>query len=335
MSRPAAVVVVGACGPERVQYADRLAARIDWPRIPSPHLVVFADPTDEALRRAHAGGADVVIDLPSLVSAPDVLGSFAEPDGAVDLVELICIADAAHLLHDLRRDDWVRTGGPDDDTVSARALLTVAQIEHASTVVLVGWEALPTPDLSLIMALVSHLSPRARLRLDRGPADDAPLVPMPPTPRPGWVDVLNGEFDPHMTDIRVSALRYEQVRPVHPERLRRLLDRMDAGEFGSVLRSAGFCRLATRPSRCGHWDHVGHMFTLAPLAADGDLTDDEELLAVGQELAIIGLDLRHDALRSALDETALSDVELAAGPAGWAWFSDPFPVWASASEPAD
>jgi G3E family GTPase len=114
-----------------------------------------------------------------------------------------------------------------------------------------------------------------------------------------------------------------------------LLDRVEAGEFGNVVRSAGFCRLATRPHITAQWEHVGRMISLEPLTSDERLVEGEELLAVGQDIAFIGIDVDQDALAAALDDVALTDDELAEGPAAWAGFEDPFPVWQTASDWAD
>ena len=77
------------------------------------------------------------------------------------------------------------------------------------------------------------------------------------------------------------------------------------------------------------------MFTLTPLSDDTRLADDDELLSVGQDLAFIGLHLAEDRLAAALDDAALTDAELAAGPTVWARFVDPFPTWQTATDRAD
>ncbi len=198
-------------------------------------------------------------------------------------------------------------------------------------IVLVGWGALDTATLSTVMAVICHLNPRARLRLHRGAIErlGAPAAPYSAgQDRPGWVSVLNGDFDPHMTDPRVSAYRYEQVRPLHPERLMRLLDEgIGRDAFGTVIRSAGFCRLATRPYATAQWEQAGPVISFLPLTIDDRLDSDDELLSVGQDLAFIGLDLDHRALAAALDLVALTDAELADGPAAWRAFTDPLPRW--------
>ena len=336
------IAVVGACGPERLRYAKRLAQLTNRAFFPASRLAGSPDPAQEAAVLASwtdpAAGA--VVELPDEVPMPELIAAFADQEERARLIGLVCVVDAAHLLDDLHRDDYLPLRDADSGIaapLTARALLTVMQLEYASTIVFVGWEAVPPAELATIMALVSHLSPVARLRL-HGRTVERVQATAPYTPgqsRPGWVSVLNGDFDPHMTDARVSAFRYEQVRPLHPGRLMILLDRIGDGEFGVLVRSAGFCRLATRPHVVAQWEHAGQMFSLNPLAGDDRLADDEELLAVGQDLALIGLRLGHDRLASALDDAALTDAELAAGPAVWAGFADPFPVWQTAGDRAD
>lgn len=165
--------------------------------------------------------AGTVVELPDEALATDVIGAFTEQHDGPPLIGMVCVVDAVHLLDDLHRDDYVALRDADSGVaapLTARTLLTVMQIEYASTIVFVGWEALPTDELAMIMALVHHLSPFARLRLSRRAIEpvDARHIYTPAQSRPGWMSVLNGDFAAHMTDARVSAFRYEQVRPLHP-----------------------------------------------------------------------------------------------------------------------
>lgn len=248
------IAVVGACGPERLQYAKRLARVRNRAFFPALRLVGSPDPAHEAAVLASwtdpAVGA--VVELPDEVPAMDLIGAFTDREVGARLIELICVVDAVHLLDDLHRDGYLPLRDVESGvsaTLTARAQLAVWQLEYASTIVFVGWESLTTGELAEIMALVSHLSPLARLRLKQRAMTHVGLVGSytPDQRRPGWVGVLNGEFAPHMTDPQVSAVRYEQVRPLHPGRLMAVLDRIEAGDFGMLVRSAGFCRLATRP----------------------------------------------------------------------------------------
>lgn len=330
------LAVVGTCPPERHRYAADLAAGTARTLFPAARLAMALDPVDEALALAPwaetASGA--VVEFPTGTPVTEVIGEFAHPSSPARLIGITCVVDAPHLLDDLGRDDYFAHRAPGGGrTYRACALAAVTHIEYASTIVLVGWDALTTPDLSRTLAILSSLSPRARLRLHPSPfpAPEQSAEYTAAQERPGWIAVLNDDHAPHMTDPRVSALRYEALRPFHPARLAALLDgRIESGDFGTVLRSAGFCRLATRPGTVAHWEHVGRMLSFQPLATDADLGADDELLAGGQDLAFLGLDLDGHALCAALDAACLTDDEVAAGRAAWALLDDPYPAWEEA-----
>lgn len=343
MSAGDVIAIIGACEPERASLARRWATRSRRPLVTAQRLGGYPSAIDAAVTLAWHPSAPngVVIEFPSDVSVTDLIGALADPEGPTRLMAVACVADATHLVRDLQRDDYVTQTShehPETTHHTARALLTVTQLEFASTVILVNWQSLSTPDLSTIMALVSHLNPHARLRLDHSETDPLPLLHAHSAHHDGagWLRMLNGSFDPHMTDSRVSAVRYEQTRPFHPERLRQALDdQIDSGTCGTIIRSSGFCRLATRPGVTARWDHVGHMISFAPLVRDSEQLPDDEPLALGQDLIFIGLDVQNDALISALDAAALTDDELIAGPGSWTRFADPFPAWELADRSSD
>jgi hypothetical protein len=72
---------------------------------------------------------------------------------------------------------------------------------------------------------------------------------------------------------------------------------------------------------------VGGMFDLVPVADPAVPDDEYELLAFGQDLFIAGFDVDRVGLTRALDEVALRDDELLAGPDEWRTYPDPFPDW--------
>lgn len=331
---PGAVAIVGTCPPERAGYARHFASRTGRTLHTAARVSLSADPVDEAIALAPwSGDQGSVIEFPPTVSPTEIIGRFAHPDSPARLTGMICVVDTAHLIDDILREDYIVRHLGHGRVHRARALATVTQIEYASSIVLTGWDALSTPDLSQMMAVVSALAPRARLRLHPAPvlAPETAVAQPAAQDRPGWICVLNDEHEPHMTDPHVSSMRYQSPRLFHPGRLRRLLDEgIENGDFGTVLRSVGFCRLATRPGTTAHWEHVGTMFSLPPVGTDEELGQDGEMLAIGQDIAFIGLDLDHPALSRALDEATLSDDEFAAGPEAWSRFADPFPAWISA-----
>lgn len=292
------------------------------------------------------GNSDILIELPATAHAPDVIGLLVTPHAisgtALRLSSVVTVVDIARLTSALSDDDYVAFPGEADGggtLLTANALLTVLHVEYSTEVLVVNWFGLDPAALEVELALVNHLNPTARVS----------LWPAAPTARSsrqreigtewssaGWIRVLNDQHTPYLTHPRVSAFRYEQFRPFHPGRLSDLLDTdFDGGQFGWIVRSAGFCRFATRHGRIAHWTQVGCMITFDPRDLFGrqrgadDVAEpaDTEILAIGQDIAFIGIDLDAPSLTAALDACVLTDSELLAGPDRWAAFADPFPEW--------
>ena len=319
------IAVMGVCAPERRAYAERTAVALDRPL----HLLRYADlRTPHALPHPRPRPADenVVVDLGSDVDLVHAIGARGGAE-----VEAVCVVDARHMIGDLLDDAplvaSVRVGDTRGDT-GARARQAALALELATRIVWINWELVPTPALAVQMALASHLNPTAVVRLSRDPLSDLRSEAAHEgeiLERAGWVRALNGEHDPYMSDNRVMTLRYEQLRPFHPARLSATLDRLDDGAAGRLVRSAGFCRLASRPGILGRWEHVGSEMWIEPLGSD------DGCMGMGPELAFTGLDLSAPKLAHLLDQAALTDDELAAGPSVWVTFDDPLPAWPAAA----
>ncbi|MEJ6489445.1 GTP-binding protein [Leucobacter sp. USCH14] len=333
MQRIEITAVLGACAPERRAFAERRSARTGAAMISAARLAQGSDPLLEAVALVPwTGASGAVIELPAETRATEVIGALDAESERMRLTHLVCVVDALHVLTDVMRDDYVSQRG--GSLFVARAELLITQLEYASQIVFVNWESLATADLSALMALANHLAPKARLSLHQDGYEPItePLTFSRHQDRPGWIALLNDEFDPYMTDPRVAAARYVHERPLHPGRLQTVLDeRIEPGEFGFVVRSAGFCRLATRPRNIASWDHVGRVISFEPVGGDA-VSAEAELLAIGQDLAFIGIDLDTAALAAALDDAALTDEEFAAGPSAWLRLLDPFPEWLTADE---
>ncbi|MDZ5078841.1 GTP-binding protein [Nesterenkonia sp. HG001] len=329
------VAVVGACGPERQEHAERLATSEGRVLLPARRLRTEPEVLDQAVSllgrmRATSG---LVVEHPLETPAMEIIGMLADPSMPTRLSAVICVVDATHLVTDLEAEDFVPL--LDGTHHAARAELMVQQIEYASEIVLVNTAGLSARRIHTLEALLSALSPQASVSC----AETRAAEPRPvheeeysqEQTRAGWVSLLNADFDPSIRSEDVTVVHYEQLRPFHPGRLHAVLETylFERGA-GQVVRSAGFCRLATRPHVTAQWDHVGAGFALEPLSFDHQMRTEDEVLAFGQELAIFGLGLDADRLTAALDEAALDDDELAAGPMLWATFPDPFPDWRTA-----
>ncbi|MEV4738418.1 MULTISPECIES: GTP-binding protein [unclassified Microbacterium] len=323
-----AVIVCGHRQGPRAHIVRRLAVERGCVVSHALRTDAAHDFSSDALHVVRHGRPErLIAEIPAEASLVETLGSFLDDDHTT-VREVVCVVDAARFFDDLLDDEYYTVPGTRPCRYVARALRMVQQIELASALIVTGWEDVPTRDLAVLLALLSHLAPAAQIGLTRaervGPQsrfDDH-------VHQPGWVHVLNDEHDPFMRDLRVQTFRYQQLRPFHPDRLHRVLDeQIGSGAFGAVLRSAGMCRIATRPGLSGSWEHVGQMISIDPLALDGH---HDEPLALGQDIAFTGIDMDAVALSRALDAAALTDEELLAGPAAWLAYADPFPSWESA-----
>ncbi|MFJ4158933.1 GTP-binding protein [Microbacterium testaceum] len=318
---PRTIAIMGVCAPERRTYAERTAVALSRPL----HLLRYADLRVShalPLPRPRADDAQTVVDLGTDV---DLIHAIAARGGSE--VEAVCVVDARHMIGDLLDDASLSASAKPGDTrgdIGARARQAALALELATRIVWVNWEQVPTPALAVQMALASHLNPSAVVRLSRDPLSDlrsAATHESEILERAGWVRALNGEHDPYMRDNRVMTLAYEQVRPFHPARLSAALDRLDAGAAGRLVRSAGFCRLASRPGILARWEHVGSAMWIEPLGAD------DGRMGLGQEIVFTGLDLSAPKLAHLLDHAVLTDEEFAGGPTTWLAFDDPLPAW--------
>lgn len=337
--RSQVIAVIGACAPERHSYARRIADQHWAPLVSAQQME--QDGLDAASVIQHARQwmeADtVVLEYPLQNPALHIIGELADVTTPGELTDLVCLVDAVHLLRDLASSDQVKLADYEHDAgavFASRAELVVTQIEYASTVVLVNTESISVYELNRVLALISHLAPKAHLDLAaptgyQRPRPSQGCFTMEQTSA-GWVSLLNGDFAPQFKDSSVVALRYEQLRPFHPERLHALMHRLLKDHAGGLLRSAGFCHLATRGHITAQWNHVGSRLTLSPAAFDHQYSAEDEPLAFGQDLALIGIDLDPRKITSGLDAAALTDQELTAGPALWSTFIDPFPEWSTA-----
>lgn len=340
--RTQAIAVVGACVPERHDYARRLAADRALIMVPAARIAEDHRTVDQAVDLVEKApdSSGLLLEYPMEVPATEIIGGLAEEAGRTELRDLVCVLDAAHLIGDLTAEGFVplvaeRDGEEQVPVYAAQAGLIVTQIEYASTVVLTNCRHLNGEEMGVLTALISHLSPKAHMAISDGDGNVHGPSPRPPftveQAGPGWIALLNGDFRPEFRNPAVGALHYEQFRPFHPGRLKELLDyRIGRGEYGVVLRSVGFCHLATRPHITAHWEHVGENLTLSPAAMDHQITEGEDPLALGQDLALIGIGLDAEELLRGLDQAALTDAELLAGPMAWSGFPDPFPEWHTA-----
>jgi G3E family GTPase len=232
--------------------------------------------------------------------------------------------------------------------------LLVDQIEFANVLVITKCDLVDQARLDELDTLLHLLNPTARIvRSARGNVPIAELLDTQQfseewaAEHRHWLVVKRGEEVPETDEYGFGSFVFEARRPFHPVRLRQMVE---GNSFDGVVRSKGVVWLATRHDQAGEWSHAGRIFSLHPAgmwvaaAPPEDWPDDpefqDEIDDVWQEpwgdrrieLVIIGRYLDQERVTAALNECLLSDEELAAGPAVWDAWDDPFDLWEEACD---
>lgn len=323
-----------------------------------------ADLLREVSRLARRGWFDYLLIESTGVSEPMPVAetfSFRDEDGVslADLARLdtmVSVVDAEQFLADYSSCDQLTDRGQgvaeaDDRTVVD---LLVDQVEFADVLVVNKVDRVSEAEAGRLEAILRSLNTRARIVRSRFGC--VPTETVLATGRfdfqaasaaPGWMASLDEPVVPETDEYGISHFVYRARRPFHP---RRFWDWVQC-EWPGVIRSKGLFWLASRPEMVGDWSQAG------PVARHGlagiwwadmdprDWPEDGDARAMirerwqepfgdrQQELVLIGMGMDEPALRARLDACLLTDEELAAGPAGWRRFPDPFPEWAFADDP--
>jgi len=290
------------------------------------------DLLEEVDRLAREGHFDYLLIESSGISEPMPVAAtfaFARDDGAVldDVARLdtmVTVVDAANFLAELSDGDDLAGRGlapyeGDERTVSD---LLIDQVEFADVLVLNKLDLVDDAEADRLRGVLTRLNPQARLISSvRGRVDARDVLE---TGRfdleraqqaPGWVRELNGDHIPETEEYGISSMVFRSAAPFHPGRLWDVVTQdLDSGTYGHVLRSKGFFALAGRDGVSGLWSQAGSVARFEPF---GTRNDD---MPYAQEVVFIGVGLRADSLRTALDGCLMAEGETV--PA-----FDPFPGW--------
>jgi G3E family GTPase len=293
------------------------------------------DLLEEVDRLAREGRFDYLLIESSGISEPMPVAAtftFARDDGATlgDLARLdtmVTVVDAANFLPELAAGDGLAERGleqyeDDERTISD---LLIDQVEFADVIVLNKTDLVTPGQADRLVATLRRLNPAARIvravagGIHPGQILDTGLFDLDRAQQaPGWVAELNGDHVPETEEYGISSLVFRDERLFHPSRLWNLVtERLDSGEFGTVLRSKGFFRLASRPAVTGLWSQAGSVARFEPAGMANVPGQPHQ----GQELVFIGTTLRSEALQAALTGCLLGPQETGNAAA------DPFPLW--------
>ncbi|MEU7816694.1 GTP-binding protein [Pseudonocardia sp. NPDC049154] len=284
---------------------------------------------------ARGGGLDHVVVESTGISEPMPVAAtfeweFADGTSLSDharLDTMVTLVDASTFLTHLGDPATLAERGLQASPEDERSLsdLLVDQVEFADVLVVTKTDLAAPGRVPVVEALLRRLNPRARLvRADHGRLPLAEVLgtsrydPVAAADAPGWVRELNGSHTPETEEYGIGSAIYRAGRPFHPDRLLAALD-----DWPGLLRSKGFCWIATRPGLVGLRSQAGPNLALDPVSAwtafDGPR---------GQEIAVIGLGVDAAGVAARLDPALLTDEELLGGPDAWRDLPDPLPAWA-------
>ncbi|MFB8282446.1 GTP-binding protein [Nocardia colli] len=246
---------------------------------------------------------------------------------------MVTVVDASTFLAEVAKGQALaernlQAGEGDSRTI---ADLLVDQVEFADVLLVNKTDLVGAAAAGAVEATVRKLNPRARvLRTTNGVVDLADVLgtglynPVVAAEAEGWDEELAGGHTPETEEYGIRSLTYTADRPFHPQRLSAAL-----GELRGLLRSKGFCWIASRASLAAIWSQAGPNLVFEPAAWWSALE-----VPAGQEIVFIGIKLDRDKVRALLDDALLTDAEFAAGPVEWAGYPDPFPAWGELHEHA-
>ena len=265
---------------------------------------------------------------------------------------MVTVVDACNFLNDYLSTDALadrKLALSEEDDREVVGLL-VDQVEFADVIVMNKTDLLTPKQLDHLEAILRSLNSSAGIvRAERG---QVPLAEVLDTKRfdleraseaPGWLAVLRGEEQPETAEYGITSFVYRSRRPLHPERFWTFVQ--DQPLLKGLLRSKGFCWIATRPDWMGLWSQAGQVAELSPHSVWWDTVpqdewpDDPESRADivsefegeygdrRQELVFIGRKLDEATIRAALNVCLLTDDEMAGGPVTWTTLADPLPKW--------
>ncbi|MGV9612634.1 GTP-binding protein [Nocardia xishanensis] len=246
---------------------------------------------------------------------------------------MVTVVDASTFLGELVRGQALAERNLEAGEGDERSIadLLVDQVEFADVLLINKTDLVSANAAGTVEATVRRLNPRARvLRAERGVVELGEVLgtgrynPVVAAEAEGWAEELAGGHVPETEEYGIRSITYTAERPFHPARLASALD-----QLRGMLRSKGFCWIASRANLAAIWSQAGPNLTFEPAAWWSSLE-----VPAGQEIVFIGVKLDGDRVRALLDDALLTDAEFTAGPELWAEFDDPFPAWGELHEHA-
>ena len=239
---------------------------------------------------------------------------------------MVTVVDASTFLTELAKGEALsdrQMAAGEGDARSIADLLT-DQVEFADVLLLNKTDLVNVNQLGAVEALLRRLNPTAKLIRTRDGVVDLDQVlstglfdPIAAARAPGWDEELANGHSPETEEYGIGSMTFRSERPFHPQRLSDSL-----GQVRGLLRSKGFCWIATRPSIAAIWSQAGPNMVIEP-AQYWSATE----ITPSQEIVFIGVRLDRPRLTALLESAVLSDQEMAHGARVWMTYPDPLPQW--------
>jgi G3E family GTPase len=239
---------------------------------------------------------------------------------------LVTVVDTSTFLSEIAKGEALADRDMTAGEGDARSVadLLVDQVEFADVILLNKTDLVPPARLGAVETVVRRLNPTAKiLHTQRGVVDIGEVLdtglfdPVAAAEAPGWDEEIADGHTPETEEYGIASMTFRADRPFHPQRLFDALD-----EVRGVLRSKGFCWIASRPEIAAIWSQAGPNLVIEP-AQFWSATE----LQPGQEIVLIGVRLDRDRIQALLVSALLTDDEVALGAQGWATMPDPLPAW--------
>lgn len=246
---------------------------------------------------------------------------------------MVTVVDASTFLAEVARGQALAERNLQAGEGDARTIadLLVDQVEFADVLLVNKTDLVGAAAAGAVEATVRRLNPRAHvLRTSNGVVDLREVLdtgrynPLVAAEAEGWAEELAGGHTPETEEYGIRSLTYTADRPFHPLRLSAALE-----QLRGLLRSKGFCWIASRSTLAAVWSQAGPNLVFEPAAWWSSLE-----VPPGQEIVFIGIKLDCENVRAMLDGALLTDAEFAEGPGAWAEYPDPFPAWGDLHEHA-
>lgn len=265
---------------------------------------------------------------------------------------MVTVVDALNFWKDFGsiQDLADRQLGIDEEDRRNVVDLLVDQIEFSNVILLNKCDSVGEDELASIESLLRKLNAKAQiLRTTQGVVTPERIMGTGLFQlewaefHPEWMQVPRGEEISETDEYGISSFVFRARKPFHPARLWDLINRAD-GVLEDVLRSKGFCWIATHHDEAIVWSQAGVSLKIVPdgpwlasvpreewpeESAIADELENSWCEPYGdrrQELVFIGADMNRESLIEKLESALLTDAELSKGPEAWEAFSNPLPI---------